>query len=139
MIVDASAVIAILRQEPDALIFAKRMEAANGLRISAANYVEAAIVIDAEKDPIASRRLDDFMRRAAIEIAPITAEQAHLARQAYRNFGRGSGHPAKLNFGDCFAYALATALGHPLLYKGEDFSKTDVVAAVPFPGSPETG
>ena len=129
MIVDASAVIAILRQEPDALIFAKRMEAANGLRISAANYVEAAIVIDAEKDPIASRRLDDFMRRAAIEIAPITAEQAHLARQAYRNFGRGSGHPAKLNFGDCFAYALTVSTGELLLAKGNEFKKAGLPLA----------
>jgi ribonuclease VapC len=123
MIVDASALISILRQETDAHIFAESMESAAELHISAANYVEAGIVIDAEKDPVASRRLDDLMRRADIRIAAVTPEQAHAAREAYRNFGRGSGHSAKLNFGDCFAYALATTTGRPLLAKGSEFKK----------------
>ncbi|MEO5926068.1 MAG: type II toxin-antitoxin system VapC family toxin [Bryobacteraceae bacterium] len=123
MIVDASAIIAILRQEPEARTFAQCMEGARELQISAPNYVEAGIVIDAEKNPIASRRLDDLMLRAALQIAPVTSEQAHLAREAYRNFGRGSGHPAKLNFGDCFAYALAVTTGQPLLAKGDEFRK----------------
>jgi ribonuclease VapC len=130
MIVDASAVIAILRQEPGAKKFAQAMEAAPVLQMSAANYVEAGIVIDAEKDPIASRRLDDLMRRASIEIAAITPEQAQVARQAYRSFGRGSGHPAKLNLGDCFAYALAVTTGSPLLAKGSEFTKAGLQLAV---------
>lgn len=130
MILDASAIIAILRQEPEAQEFADAMEQATALRVSAANYVEAAIVIDSEKDSIASRRLDEFLRRAAVEISPITAEQAVLAREAYRNFGRGSGHPAKLNFGDCFAYALAVATGDVLLSKGDEFRKAGLRLAV---------
>jgi ribonuclease VapC len=130
VILDASAIIAILRQEPEAQEFADAMEQATALRVSAANYVEAAIVIDSEKDSIASRRLDEFLRRAAVEISPITAEQAVLAREAYRNFGRGSGHPAKLNFGDCFAYALAVATGDVLLSKGDEFRKAGLRLAV---------
>lgn len=106
------------------------MGEASRLQISAANYVEAAVVIDAEKDPIASRRLDDLLQRAKVEIAPITAEHAHLAREAYRNFGRGSGHPAKLNFGDCFAYALAVDSGAPLLAKGDEFKKAGLRLAI---------
>ena len=96
--------------------------------MSAANYVEAAVVIDASRDPIASRRFDELIAKAEIAIEPVTFEQARVAREAYRDFGRGSGHPAGLNFGDCFAYALAKTCGEPLLFKGEDFSRTDVVA-----------
>ena len=123
MILDASAVIAILRQEPEAAAFARAIENAPVTRISAANYVEAAIVIDSERNPIASRRVDELLQRAEVEIASVTPEQARLAREAYRNFGRGSGHPAKLNFGDCFAYALAVTAGEPLLFKGDEFKK----------------
>ena len=123
MILDASAVIAILRQEPEAAVFARAIENAPVTRISAANYVEAAIVIDSERNPIASRRVDELLQRAEVEIASVTPEQARLAREAYRNFGRGSGHPAKLNFGDCFAYALAVTAGEPLLFKGDEFKK----------------
>ena len=121
MIVDTSALIAILRAEPEARAFAIAIADADRRRISAANYLEAAIVIDGSHDPIASRRFDDFLREAAIAIEPVTAEQAKVAREAYRDFGRGSGHAARLNFGDCFAYALAKTTGEPLLFKGDDF------------------
>jgi ribonuclease VapC len=131
MIVDASAVVAILRSEPDAAALANAIQAAKAKRISAANFLEAAMVIDGSRDPIASRRLDEFMRDAEIEIEPVTEHQIHIARAAYRDFGRGSGHPAKLNFGDCFAYALAKDVGEPLLFKGDDFSHTDLEPALP--------
>lgn len=131
MIIDASAVIAILRAEPDAATYATAIEQATVRRLSAANFVEAAAVIDGSRDPVASRKLDDLVAEAEISIAPVTAAQAHLARSAYRDFGKGSGHPARLNFGDCFAYALAKESGEPLLFKGDDFTHTDIAAAVP--------
>ncbi len=121
MIVDTSALIAILRNEPDAALFANAIADADSCRISAANYLEAAIVIDGSRDPIASRRFDDLVREAAITVEPVTAEHARIARAAYRDFGRGSGHPAALNVADCFAYALAVHAGEPLLFKGDDF------------------
>ena len=92
--------------------------------ISAANYLEAAIVVDAKRDPVLSAKLDSLLAKLKIAIAPVTEAQARLARQAYRDFGKGSGHPAKLNYGDCFAYALAAERGDRLLYKGEDFAHT---------------
>ena len=98
-------------------------------RVSAANFVEAARVIDGSRDPIASRRFDEFVKEASISVEPVTLEQARLAREAYRDF-KGSGHPAKLNFGDCFAYALAKATGEPLLFKGDDFIHTDISSAL---------
>jgi len=131
VIVDSSAMVAILRDEPDALMFAESIERAAIVRISAANFLETAIVIDASRSPISSRRVDDFAIESRLRIEPVTETQAHIARQAYRDFGRGSGHPAGLNFGDCFAYALAKATGEPLLYKGSDFSHTDVASALP--------
>ena len=121
MIVDTSALIAILRDEPEARQFAIAIAEADRRRISAANYLESAIVIDGSRDPIASRRFDDLLREAEIVIHPVTEEQARIAREAYRDFGRGSGHPARLNFGDCFAYALAMSTAEPLLYKGDNF------------------
>ena len=130
MIVDTSALIAILRDEPEAPACAKAIEAASGRRISAANFVEAAIVIDASRDPVASRRFEDLVREAQIVVEPVTEAQARIARDAYRDFGKGSGHPARLNFGDCFAYALARDTGEPLLFKGEDFVHTDVAPAL---------
>lgn len=129
MIVDASAVLAILRDEPEASAFAEAIEAASTRRISAANFVEAAVVIDASRDPIASHRFDDLVRESHMCIEPVTESQARLARDAYRDFGKGSGHPARLNFGDCFAYALAREAGEPLLLKGNDFIHTDVDVA----------
>ncbi len=131
MILDSSALIAILRNEPEAAKFAKAIEASEERRISAVNYVEAAVVIDGSRDPIASRRFDDLVREAAVAIDPVTEEQARLAREAYRDYGRSSGHPAQLNFGDCFAYALARAAGQPLLFKEHDFSRTDIASALP--------
>ena len=130
MIIDTSAVIAILRAEPDAATYATAIEQATVRRLSAANFVEAAAVIDGSRDPVASRKLDDLLAEAEISIEPVTAAQAHLARSAYRDFGKGSGHPARLNFGDCFAYALAKESGEPLLFKGDDFTHTDIAAAV---------
>lgn len=129
MIIDTSALIAILRDEKDAEHCALVIESHAVRRISAANFVEAAVVIDGSRDPIASRRFDELMKEAEIVIEPVTEAQARLAREAYRDFGKGSGHPARLNFGDCFAYALAKTTGEPLLFKGEDFAQTDVVPA----------
>ena len=129
MIIDTSALIAILRDEPEAIACARAIEAAVSRRISAANFVETAIVIDGSRDPIASRRFDDLVREAQLVIEPVTEAQARVAREAYRDFGRGSGHRAKLNFGDCFAYALAKSSGEPLLFKGNDFAHTDITVA----------
>ncbi|HEV8679985.1 MAG TPA: type II toxin-antitoxin system VapC family toxin [Stellaceae bacterium] len=130
MIVDSSALIAILRDEADAATYADAIEKADVCRISAATFLETAIVVDGSRDPILSRRLDDFVTEAAIAIQPVTEAQARIAREAYRDFGRGSGHPARLNFGDCFAYALARERGEPLLFKGDDFTHTDVTPAL---------
>jgi ribonuclease VapC len=130
VIVDTSALIAILRDEPEAPICAKGSEAASRRRISAANFVEAAIVIDASRDPSASRRFEDLLREAQLVVEPVTEAQARIARDAYRDFGKGSGHPARLNFGDCFAYALARATGETLLFKGDDFVHTDIAPAL---------
>ena len=130
MILDTSAIIAILRDETEAPVFAKAVEEAAHRRISAVNYVESAAVIDGSRDPIASRRFDDLLREAQVAVEPVTEAQAGIAREAYRDFGKGSGHPAKLNFGDCFAYALAKARNESLLFKGDDFSQTDVADAL---------
>jgi len=129
VILDSSAVVAILRAEPDAPGYADAIEAAPVCRISAANWLESAIVLSDRADPVTGRRFDEFMREAAVSIEPVTAAQARTARDAYRDFGRGSGHPAQLNFGDCFAYALAAETGEPLLFKGDDFGHTDVLPA----------
>ena len=133
MIVDTSAVIAILRNERDATSYAQAIADAGVRRISAANYVETAAVIDGSRDPVASRRLDDLLREARFVIEPVTESQARMAREAYRDFGRGSGHAARLNLGDCFAYALAKVLDEPLLFKGDDFIHTDVASALIYP------
>ena len=129
MIIDTSAIIAILREEAEARRFAEASEAAPARRISAASYVEIGAVIDGARDPVASRLVDDLLAAAQIVMEPVSPAQARIAREAYRDFGKGSGHAAGLNFGDCFAYALARATGEPLLYKGDDFSHTDVAAA----------
>jgi len=133
MILDTSALIAILRLEKEAPEFARIIEiaakSAAHPRMSAVSYVEAGAVIDGSKDPIASRRFDELIEAAQIAIESVTEAQARIARQAYRDFGKTSGHPAKLNFGDCFAYALAKSKAEPLLFKGQDFSRTDVKSA----------
>jgi ribonuclease VapC len=131
MIVDSSALIAILKEEPEAARFIELIDSALHCRISAANYVETAAVVDSNGDPIMSRRFEDFLKQAEIEIEPVTVEQARIAREAYRDYGKGSAHPARLNFGDCFAYALAKDVGEPLLFKGEDFRQTDVTPRQP--------
>jgi ribonuclease VapC len=131
MILDTSALIAILRDEPEAAEFENLLESSPTNKISAANYVEVACVIDSIRDPVVSRRLDDLLTEAMCSIQPVTEHQARLARQAYRDYGKGSGHPAQLNFGDCFAYALAKACREPLLFKGNDFVHTDVERARP--------
>jgi ribonuclease VapC len=129
MIVDTSALIAILRDEPEARACASAIESSAIRRVSAANFVETALIIDASRDPVASRRFDDLIREAQIIVEPVTEAQARIAREAYRDFGKGSGHPAKLNFGDCFAYALAKVTAEPLLFKGDDFARTDIKPA----------
>lgn len=131
MIVDTSALIAILRDEDDAPDIALAIERAEIRRISAANYLETAMVIDASRDPIASRRFDDLVDTGELRIEPVTHAQARIARDAYRDFGKGSGHKAGLNFGDCFAYALAKSTGEALLFKGDDFNHTDLESALP--------
>ncbi|HKD84605.1 MAG TPA: type II toxin-antitoxin system VapC family toxin [Terriglobales bacterium] len=130
MILDSSALIAILRAEPEAARFADAIERATARRISAVNYVEAAAVMDRSRDPVARRRFDELLRDIQAIVEPVTIRQARIAREAYRDFGRGSGHRARLNLGDCFAYALAKECGEPLLFKGDDFSCTDVPCAV---------
>jgi len=130
VIVDSSALAAILWNEPDAPVFAAAIDAASNRRMSAGTYLEIAILVDARRNPIASRRIDELIAEAAISIEPVTAEQARIARQAYRDFGKGSRHPAQLDFGDCFSYALAKELREPLLFKGNDFIHTDIVPAI---------
>jgi ribonuclease VapC len=126
VIVDTSALIAILRDEPDAERFARAIERADVVRLSAASYVELGAVIDQARDAVASRRVDELLEVASAIIEPLTADQARIAREAYRDFGRGSGHAAGLNLGDCFSYALAKATGEALLFKGADFAATDI-------------
>ena len=131
MIIDTSAVVAVLFDEPEMPAFAQAMEDAVECRMSAANFFEAAIVIDGWRDPVVSRRLDDLVEAVGIVVESVDEAQARMARAAYRDFGKGSGHPARLNFGDCFAYALARQRGEPLLFKGNDFAHTDVTPALP--------
>lgn len=130
MVIDTSAIVAILSGEPDAPAFAKAIQDAAERRMSAASYVELAAVVERTRDPVASRLLDDFLARMGIEIMPVTADQARTARRAYWDYGKGSGHQAGLNFGDCFSYALARERRETLLFKGDDFVHTDVLAAL---------
>jgi ribonuclease VapC len=130
MIVDASGVIALLKEEPDAPRFLRALAVSTQpKRMSAANYLEAAIVVDANRNPLLSRRLDDLIVQTEIAVEPVTREDADTARAAYRDFGKGSGHRAGLNFGDCFAHALAKSMREPLLFRGNDFSHIDVAIA----------
>lgn len=130
MIVDSSAVVAMLRGEPEGAQFGDEISCDSDPVISAGNYLEASIVIDRDRDATQSANLDALLKELRIEIVPVTASQARIARQAYRDFGKGSGHPARLNFGDCFAYALATERGEALLYKGEDFAHAGLARTV---------
>ena len=129
MVVDTSALVAILLQEDDAPRFTAALAAADAPVISAATFAEAGIVIGLRRGLEGERDLDRLLSKAGIEVVPVDAEQAELARGAYRRFGKGL-HPAGLNFGDCFAYALASARALPLLFKGDDFKRTDIKAAI---------
>jgi ribonuclease VapC len=129
MILDTSALAAILFGEPEAALYTQLIHGADRCLLSAANFVELSIVIESQIGPDAGRQCDVFLQRAGIIIEPCTVEQAHLARQAFLDFGKGR-HAAGLNFGDCFAYALAKVTGEPLLFKGDDFKKTDITSAI---------
>jgi len=129
MVIDTSALIAILFGEPEALSFARAV--ADGARklISAFNALETGIIVEARKGEAGGRELDLLLHRAQIEIVAMNADQVELARTAWRKYGKGN-HPAGLNIGDCCAYALAKYSGEPLLFKGNDFGKTDIHAAL---------
>ena len=129
MILDTSALIAILADEPDSERYIDAISRASRCRISAGNFLELSIVVEGQFGGDVLRQCDALFRRAGIVIEPVTVEQAHTARQAFHDFGKGR-HPAGLNFGDCFAYALAKTGGEPLLFKGDDFKKTDIVSAL---------
>ena len=126
MILDSSAIVAVLTDEPEGPAFRHVIFDADAVRMSAAGLVEVGAVLDRRG---LSAELDQFLSWCRAEISPVTVAQAILARSAYRRFGRGSGHSAQLNFGDCFSYALAVDMGEPLLFKGNDFSLTDVQVA----------
>lgn len=125
MIIDTSAMVAILYREPEAATFVQLIHDADACRISVASYVELSMVVEKQLGPEGMQQADAFFRRAGIAIEPVTVEQGHLARQAFLDFGKGR-HKAGLNYGDCFAYALAKDSGDPLLFKGNDFSETDI-------------
>ena len=125
VVVDSSAILSILFAEPDSdeiLIAINNNECA----ISAGNYLETAIVVDSMKDPVASRKFDAFIKASGLEIISVDPKQVEVARAAYRDYGKGTGHRAKLNFGDVFAYALAATTRRKLLCKGDDFRHTDI-------------
>ena len=129
MIVDTSALLSVLLDEPEAGRVLEAMVDAPVLRISAANWLEIGMIVEEHGGRLASLRLDEFVRVAGIEIAPVSVEQAAAARAAWRYFGRHK-HSARLDFGDCFAYALAKTQGEPLLFTGDDFSRTDIEPAL---------
>ena len=129
MIVDTSAVIAVLFGEPEADSYTRLIHDADRCLISTGTFLELSIVIERQTGPEVARQCDMFFRRAGIVIEPFTVEQAHIARQAFHDFGKGR-HPAGLNFGDCFAYALTKTSGEPLLFKGEDFKRTDIASVL---------
>jgi ribonuclease VapC len=128
LILDTSALLAVLLDEPEALRLSETIEAAEVVRLSAAGYVEAAIYVERNGDEIRRAMLDTFIQEFSIRLEPVTAEQAMLARQGFVLFGKGR-HKAGLNFGDCFTYGLAKAYREPLLFKGGDFGLTDLEAA----------
>lgn len=129
MIVDASAILAVLFEEPEKNGFRDLMLMRTELAMSPVNYLEAAVRADDKRHPKKGAELDSLLKALGITIAAVDARQALLAREAYQRFGKGN-HPARLNLGDCFAYALAKARGEPLLFKGDDFRQTDVEAAL---------
>lgn len=128
MVIDTSAVLAILQNEPERRAFNEAIEAAAQCAMSTATLVEISIVLEARYGADGLRDLDLFLAKAAVELVALDIEQANAARRAFSEFGRGR-HPAGLNYGDCFSYALAKVLGAPLLYKGHDFAQTDIATA----------
>ncbi|MYL06469.1 MAG: type II toxin-antitoxin system VapC family toxin [Gemmatimonadales bacterium] len=128
MIIDSSAILAILLNEPDGVRYRRAIAEATSRRISAATLLETAIVAEGKGGIRAGHELDRFLERTQVEVVPVTAEQAAVARDAWRCYGKGN-HPAALNLGDCFAYALARTAGEPLLFKGNDFLLTDIDVA----------
>ena len=130
MIIDSSALLAILYREPDAAPFLQAIATTPNCRMSVANALEASIVVEGRGGMEAGDELDAFLQSARIELAPVTMEHLVAARRAWRRFGKGN-HPAALDFGDCFAYALAEATSEPLLFKGDDFTRTDIPPALP--------
>lgn len=130
MVIDSSAVLAILLAESDATTYSAAIAGAGAPVMSVTTFVELGVVTDRARNPRLDRRLDSLIRESRIELVGVSTSQGLLARAAHRDFGRGSGHPAKLNFGDCFSYALAKDLDLPLLFKGEDFTHTDVRRAI---------
>ena len=125
MVIDTSAVLAILQNELERRKFNEAIETADTRSMSTASFVESSIILESRYGADGVRDLDLFISKAQITLAPVDAEQAQLARQALREYGKGR-HPAALNFGDCFSYALAKSLDESLLFKGEDFSRTDI-------------
>lgn len=130
MIVDASALLAIIRREPHSRACFQALFDSPVNRLSAANFLEVCLVVDGPQDPTASREFDELIDQFSIVVEPVTVAQVHIARRAHQRYGRGRGHPARLNFGDCFAYALAVDLDEPLLFIGQDFVHTDIQPAL---------
>ena len=128
MIVDSSALVAVVDREPEHEAFLALIIDSSS-RLSVANWLETCLVLD-KRSPAHGRRLDELVDSLGIEIVPVSVEQGGVAREAHRRFGRGTGSPARLNFGDCFAYALAITTGEPLLFKGTDFTHTDLHGAL---------
>lgn len=129
MVIDTSALLAILWNEPERRLFNEAIEEAASRVMSVATFVEASMVMESRSGSAGLSDLDHFIERAGIALIPVDAEQGKMARRAFSRFGKGR-HPAGLNYGDCFAYALANVRGEPLLFKGSDFSLTDIVFAV---------
>ena len=137
MVIDTSALLAILQDEPERRAFNEAIEAAETRALSTATFVETSIVIESRFGAEGLRDLDLLIAKAKIDLVAVDAEQAHGARHAFSRFGKGR-HPANLNYGDCFSYALAKVLHAPLLYKGDDFSRTDITAAMADQSESET-
>ena len=129
MVIDSSAIIAVLFDEPEAATFLSLLASADMCRLSAASLVEIGLVLRRQGTDGQRLALEEMLRLFAIQIEPVTEEQGRQAIVAYDRFGKGTGHPAGLNYGDCFSYALAKQTGEPLLFKGNDFGRTDLGAA----------
>ena len=130
MVIDTSAIVAIVNGEPEAAAFERILSQAPVVRMSAATLVELGIVTDGLRDPVPVGVVDRLLDDLGLVVEPLTERQARIAREAHRRYGRGSGHPARLNMGDCFSYALARDLDEPLLFKGKDFALTDIELVV---------